>query len=43
MTVELQVRWLIDPPFTTIIAPTNWLKAPGIDSRNLIPEDWLRI
>lgn len=35
--------WLNGNPGKTVIAPVHWFKEPGMDTRDLIPEDWLRV
>jgi hypothetical protein len=35
--------WLNDNPFRRVIAPTPWFQAPGLDTRDLIEDDWISI
>jgi hypothetical protein len=35
--------WLNGNPGKTVIAPVQWFKEPGLNTKDLIPEGWLRI
>ncbi|HEX6123838.1 MAG TPA: alpha-1,2-fucosyltransferase, partial [Pyrinomonadaceae bacterium] len=35
--------WLNPDSDKTVIAPTEWFRDPSLDTRDLIPEEWLRI
>jgi hypothetical protein len=35
--------WLNEHPGKTVIAPLRWFREPGVDTRDLIPEGWLRL
>lgn len=35
--------WLNDHPDRIVIAPRHWFNDPGIDTSDLVPEDWIRL
>ena len=35
--------WLNPSPEKIVIAPKDWFAAPGIDTRDLVPEAWIRL
>lgn len=35
--------WLNAEPEKTVIAPAEWFRDPALDTKDLIPEEWLRI
>lgn len=35
--------WLNPDPDKTVIAPTEWFRDPSLDTKDLIPKEWLRI
>jgi len=35
--------WLCENPDQVVIAPQRWFNDPGIDTRDLLPEGWIRL
>ncbi len=35
--------WLSSSPGKSVVAPMHWFQAPGLDTRDLIPEAWVRL
>lgn len=35
--------WLNDHPDKMVIAPRRWFNEPGIDTSDLVPDDWIRL